>query len=351
MIRATTNGTLKAYRTNLNQSTLRLNSAREKVLTQRNFNSYAEDPTSAAESFQLRRSFIRVTAQMDVSESVSRKFDTAYSAIDSVVSLVDNNLEGSALAAVIAGANGTTGAGRNALGVELKQLADGIVQSLNCKYGDQYVFSGADGLNVPFEWRDTATGRQLFYRGYNVDATTADEAAALEYISKHEARYVDVGIGLEEDENENLIRSSAFNSTLQGVDILGYGTDADGITNNIANLIYQMGDILTNCDSETGEWNSTADQDKFLKMMDKFHDAASHMKKYHVEMSTKADYLQKNQAILEDTAYTLNEQILAVDECDLADAITSFSWAQYCYNAALKMGNSVLSESLMDYVQ
>ena len=32
---------------------------------------------------------------------------------------------------------------------------------------------------------------------------------------------------------------------------------------------------------------------------------------------------------------------------DLADAITSFSWAQYCYNAALKMGNSILSESLM----
>lgn len=351
MIRATTNGTLKAYRTNLNQSTLRLNSAREKVLTQRNFNSYAEDPSAAAESFQLRRSYIRVTSQLDVSESVARKFDTAYSAIDSVVSLVDNQWEGSALAAVIAGANGTTGAGRNALGGELKQLADAIVQSLNCRYGDQFVFSGADGLNVPFEWRETEAGHQLFYRGYSVDASSGDDASALEYISKHEARYVDVGIGLEEDENENLIRSSAFDSTLQGIDILGYGSDESGLSNNIATLIYQMGDILTNCNEETGEWKTPEDQEKFIKMMDKFHEAASQMKKYHVDMSTKADYLHKNQAILEDTAYTLNEQILAVDECDLADAITSFSWAQYCYNAALKMGNSILSESLMDYVQ
>ena len=34
----------------------------------------------------------------------------------------------------------------------------------------------------------------------------------------------------------------------------------------------------------------------------------------------------------------------------MVDSITSFIWAQYCYNAALKVGNSVLSESLMDYL-
>ena len=73
--------------------------------------------------------------------------------------------------------------------------------------------------------------------------------------------------------------------------------------------------------------------------------------RYHVEMSTKANYLHNNQQILESTAYTLNEQIVAIEECDLADAITSFSWAQYCYNAALKMGNSMLSESLMDFLR
>ena len=85
--------------------------------------------------------------------------------------------------------------------------------------------------------------------------------------------------------------------------------------------------------------------------MEKFTTASSELKKYHVDRSTKADYLSNNHAILEDTAYTLNEQILAIEQCDLADAITSFSWAQYCYNAALKMGNSMLSESLMDFLR
>ena len=357
MIRATTNGTLKAYRTNLNKSTLRLNSARTKVLTQRNFNSYAEDPSAAAESFQLRRTFIRVSSQLDVSESIARKFDTAYSAIDSVVSMVDNEMEGSALAAVMAAANDTTGSGRNALGGELKQLADGIVQALNCKYGDQYIFSGADGLTLPFEWKGEGADRHLYYRDLGV--SDANDQASLDYISTHEARYVDVGIGLTEDENEQLVKSSAFDSVLQGIGVLGYGTttvDGVEVPNNIGEMIYRMGYILSQCDPETGKWATDPDtgnsmKDEFQALMEHFDQSSSDLKKYHVDMSTKADYLKNNQLVLENTAYTLNEQILAVEQCDLADAITSFSWAQYCYNAALKMGNSILSESLMDYMR
>ena len=347
MIRATTNATMKAFRVNLNNSTLRLNSARNTVLTERNFNSYAENPAAAAESFQLRRSFLQVSAQLDVSESVARKFDTAYSAIDSVVSTVDNQADSSAIKAALAAATDTTGAGRSALGGQLLQIADSIVQSLNCKHGDQFIFSGADGLTIPFTWEGEGDDRRLCYRGYPVD----ENSETLQYISAQEARYLDVGIGLEEDENNNLISSSAFDSTLQGIDVLGFGTDENDMPNNIASIIYRMGHILSQCDTETGDWASDADRDEYNKLIEKFSESSSDLKQFHVEMSTKANYLQSNRQVLEDTAYTLNEQILAIDQCDLADAITSFSWAQYCYNAALKMGNSILSDSLMDYIQ
>jgi len=357
MIRATTNGVMKAYRVNLNKSTLRLNSARDTVLTERNFNSYAEDPSAAAEAFQLRRTFMNVSSQLDISESVARKFDTAYGAIDSVVSMVDNAANGSAMQAVINAANDPTGAGRTALGTELMQLADSIVQALNCKYGDQYIFSGADGLTLPFEWQGEGENRVLCYRGLGVSDAT--HQSTFEYISTHEARYVDVGIGLTEDENEQLVKSSAFDSVLQGIGVLGYGTttvDGVEVPNNIGEIIYRMGYILSQCDSETGKWATDPDtgnsmKDEFLALMEHFDQSSSDLKKYHVDMSTKADYLKNNQSVLENTAYTLNEQILAVEQCDLADAITSFSWAQYCYNAALKMGNSILSESLMDYMR
>lgn len=347
MIRATTNATMKAFRVNLNNSTLRLNSARNTVLTERNFNSYSENPAAAAESFQLRRSFMEVSAQLDVSESVARKFDTAYSAIDSVVSMVDNQADSSALKAALSASTDTSGAGRNALGGQLIQMADSIIQTLNCKHGDQFIFSGADGLNVPFTWEGEGADRHLLYRGYPVD----ENSDTLKYLSEKETRYLDVGIGLEEDENNNLITSSAFNSSLQGISVLGYGSDEDGLPNNVATVVYRMGHLLTKCDKETGEWASEEDREEFSALLDKFETSASSLKEYHVEMSTKASYLQSNRQVLEDTAYTLNEQILAIDQCDLADAITSFSWAQYCYNAALKMGNSILTESLMDYVK
>ena len=48
--------------------------------------------------------------------------------------------------------------------------------------------------------------------------------------------------------------------------------------------------------------------------------------------------------------YNLQERYAALEDVDMADALTSFVWAQYCYNAALKVGNNVLSESLMDYL-
>ena len=48
MIRATTGGVLRGYRSNLMNSFITLNNARNTMLTQRNFNSYAEDPAAAS---------------------------------------------------------------------------------------------------------------------------------------------------------------------------------------------------------------------------------------------------------------------------------------------------------------
>lgn len=357
MIRATTNGVMKNFRVNLNKSTLRLNSARNTVLTERNFNSYAEDPAAAAQSFQLRRSFMQVDSQLAISEAVTRKYNTAYSALDNVVTLVDNTSEGSALSAIMSGATATTGSGRTALGQELIQLADSIVETMNCKYGDHFVFSGADGLQVAFTWEGEGEDRRLLYRGIPVDAVAGSaDKETLDYLSTEESRFVDIGIGLEEDEKGNLIETSAFDSVLQGVNALGYGKDDEGDPQNIASIVYRMGYLLSRCGEDKGEWyvdpvTGKSDQEEFTRLLDKFDASATAVKKNHVELTTKADYLAKNQTLLEDTSYTLNEQIIEIEQCDLADAITSFSWAQYCYNAALKMGNSILSESLMDYIQ
>ena len=440
MIRSTTNGVLKSYRYNLQRSSYTLNKAMNTVLTGRNFDTYAADPATAARCFQMRRSFQRVNSQYSVSESVTRKYEQAWSALGSVVDDVNNQKTSSAYQDILHSINDPTASGRNSLGQSLTELAKGIVQTMNGRYGDNFIFAGADGLKVPFTWGEDGT---LCYRGIPVDAAVPDIAmsngapltlndqgqydpagtnyllsggvktisvddyeaavkagnaptvlrdttgagqhvdadgnistteryylvldnsktiskadyeqaekdlASLDYLSKSEVKYADLGLGLQEDSKTGeVIGSSVFNVALQGINFLGYGVDADGDPKNIVSIISRMGEILLNCDATTGAF-AEGERDEFQRLADKFEASAALLQDKHIELDTQADFLKSNQTQLESMAYTLEQQFLGIEDVDPAEAISQLSWAKYCYNTALKVGNSILSQSLMDYI-
>ena len=440
MIRSTTNGVLKSYRYNLQRSSYTLNKAMNTVLTGRNFDTYAADPATAARCFQMRRSFQRVNSQYSVSESVTRKYEQAWSALGSVVDDVNNQKTSSAYQDILHSINDPTASGRNSLGQSLTELAKGIVQTMNGRYGDNFIFAGADGLKVPFTWGEDGT---LCYRGIPVDAAVPDIAmsngapltlndqgqydpagtnyllsggvktisvddyeaavkagnaptvlrdttgagqhvdadgnistteryylvldnsktiskadyeqaekdlASLDYLSKSEVKYADLGLGLQEDSKTGeVIGSSVFNVALQGINFLGYGVDADGDPKNIVSIISRMGQILLNCDATTGAF-AEGERDEFQRLADKFEASAALLQDKHIELDTQADFLKSNQTQLESMAYTLEQQFLGIEDVDPAEAISQLSWAKYCYNTALKVGNNILSESLMDYI-
>ncbi len=56
MIRITTNSSLRMYRSNLMKSTNSLNSAMTKLMTQRQFSSYASNPAAATRAFKIHSS-------------------------------------------------------------------------------------------------------------------------------------------------------------------------------------------------------------------------------------------------------------------------------------------------------
>ena len=60
--------------------------------------------------------------------------------------------------------------------------------------------------------------------------------------------------------------------------------------------------------------------------------------------------LKNNVALLEENFYNLQDQYAELEDVEPVEAINNFLWAQYSYNAALRVGNSVLSQSLMDYL-
>ena len=100
-----------------------------------------------------------------------------------------------------------------------------------------------------------------------------------------------------------------------------------------------------------GENWSDADYNEFYGLVQKLEKASSEFKTEFTNMDAGTQKLKNNSDLLKENFYNLQEQYADIEDVDMADAITSFVWAQYCYNAALKVGNSVLSESLMDYLK
>jgi len=186
--------------------------------------------------------------------------------------------------------------------------------------------------------------------GYYTDLTRKTIRLSIAYMAIGEQDIQKFGNSQEKvDGSGNLIESSAYNVALHGINFLGYGVDEEGDPKNIACIIKEMGNILQNCD-ENGYFQE-GDREDFMRLFGKFESAAHILEQKHTEMDTEAAFLKDNQKQLETRAYTLQEQFLGMEDVDLADAITAYSWAQYSYNAALKVGNSILSESLMDYLK
>lgn len=336
MMRVTTNGTLRTYRGHLARATLNQFQSMNTVLTQRRFSSYAESPSLATQSFRLHSAYARNTAQQNMSEEMISKYEAAGSSLQQL-----QNQYNDALEAAERGQNDTNAGARQQLGETLKGIAEGMVQTLNAQYNEKFVFAGADGDNAPFELKDG----KLYFRGLDVN-DPANEAAFAEMAE--ETAFVDIGLGMQLDENEQVVPSTAFNSAISGIGLVGYG-QTDGVPNNMISIISELGEIYSRADSETGDM-SAADSERAEILFDNLQESNSAFRAQWTKLDTKAQFLKTNDTRLVSTGDTLTTQYEGLDRVDLADALTTFAYAQYSYNAALRVGNDILSQSFIDYM-
>lgn len=479
--RTTTVGSLKTYRYNLNRSSYTMGKAMEKVDTQRNFNSFAEDPAAATRCFQLRRAYLRTSAQYTVNDAVYRKYQQAWDCLDSVNDDLDTYTEGSSsLTDIVISLNDPDASGRNALGQDLVAKADSIIQTMNSRFGENFIFAGADTLNVPFTWTekrnpdyiDTATAdpadpansaaykyyafadpanpdpnnvigtndisdlskvlqtpktnpaytpdipqggdgyhaqyldkdgnetddpldaewapvenknynemsqykylkadgtgtnnateaaRSLCYRGVMVDVNDSEK---MQYYLREENKYVDIGLGFQERDGE-AVPSSVFDMSLQGAYYLGDTGTApetvtyndkeytfDDIPNNIVSVMEELGQLLMRCNAENGAFPEPSEENgaRALALARRFEDMSKIVKQRYTALDTESGFLKDNGELLTKNADTLSEQFLGMEDVNPAGAISDFMYAKYVYDTALKVGNSILSQSLMDYL-
>lgn len=338
---------MRSYRTSLGKINAKVYDTMERVQTTRNFSTSAEDPAAASKAFQLRRSYWRAQDHIDNTNYLLNKLQMGWSSTDAIVDGDGHVPSLDGISTSLAAINDPVGGGRVLLGRELIEKAESIVMCMNVRYNDEFVFAGIDGMNVPFSWGEDG---ELLYRG--VDVSAAEGTEDFEKLQKmaSETGYVDVGLGLKEDENGDIIDSSAFNSSIAGIEFLGYGLDEDGESKNLAVLMNELGNILMDCDPDTGEY-ANGGSVRANTLAQKILDSIARVQEQHVALSSKSEYLQVNLEHLENTQYTLNEEIAELEQMDPALSVTEMYWAQYCYQAALKIGNDLVSQTLFDYLK
>ena len=348
MFRVTTNGMMRSYRTNLTQINEKVYGTMERVQTTRNFSTSAEDPAAASKAFQLRRSYWRAQDHIDNTNYIINKFQMGWTSANAIVNGDEVNPSLDGIFSSLSGLSDTSAASRPILGRELVNKAESIVMCMNVRYNEEFVFAGIDGMNVPFSWGEDG---ELLYRGVNVSAAEGTEDYETLQKLATETGYVDVGVGMKEDENGKVMDSSAFNSSISGIAFLGYGLDEDGDSQNMAVIMNELGNIFLDCDHTTGDYASPEDKERAETLVRKLYDAIGHVQEQHVKLSSDSEYLRINLTHLEETQFTLNTEIADLEQMDPALAVTEMFWAQYCYQAALKIGNELVSQTLFDYIR
>lgn len=375
MMRVTTNGTLRMYKSNLMQTTGSLNSAMTKLMTQRNFNSYASSPAAATRAFKIHSSLNATRVQASNNETVKNKFDTAYQVLDIVGSDIADSM---AKIPALEGLNGPNETNVNELGKVLRSGAEAIVQSMNSQYDSKFLFGGADTENPPFAIEeDEVTGKShITFRGIRIDDEAELKADYIDpetnapipkdpdhpdqgnYTNQEmldkwnaETQFVDIGLGFKLDKNGDVVDSTAFDSALSGIDFIGYGMDDEDYPNNMASLMLRMAEIFEGYDTETNEWANPGDYEEAEKLLNKMNDSRDHIIQKWSALSAESTFLNTNATQLETTFASLNTERSTIEDIDMVDTITELSWAQVCYSAALQVGTSVIPQSLMDYLK
>lgn len=379
MMRVTTNGTLRMYKSNLMQTTGSLNSAMTKLMTQRNFNSYASSPAAATRAFKIHSSLNATRVQASNNETVKNKFDTAYQVLDIVGSDIADSM---AKIPALEGLNGPNETNVNELGKVLRSGAESIVQSMNSQYDSKFLFGGADTENPPFAIeKDEVTGKShITFRGVRIDdPDTLDDTYYADpdkqmgaimiddpdvpggqrpmtneevlNMWNEETQFVDIGLGFKLDDDGNVVDSTAFDSALSGIDFIGYGMDDENYPNNMASLMLRMAEIFEGYDTEANEWANPGDYEEAEKLLNKMNDSRDHIIQKWSALSAESTFLNTNATQLETTFASLNTERSTIEDIDMVDTITELSWAQVCYSAALQVGTSVIPQSLMDYLK
>lgn len=358
MLRISSAGVIRSYRSNLMRSRSNLETARQTASDFKKFRSFSDDPVAATRSFNLIRSYGKTDNYLQSSKMVTERLDQVWNSALEVSHLAD-----SIDSDIGTGMNGDKDwDSRKLVAQTIRGHMESMVQSLNAKYGEDFLFGGQETSEPPFSLDENYN---LYYRNINVDTgmdkngkpaelTLADGTQlkgmdVLEHWSK-ENLYVDIGLSMKNNNgglgnftsSSDINMSSAMDVSMPGIGIISFGKEADGSPKN---AISQLREIAAEIEREKPDIKKLSD------MRNRFGDTRNDIRQAISTIDTRAAFVKTNTTRLQSNADSMFRQIHELTEVDPALAFTNLTFAQTYYNSAIKIGNSILDQSFIDYMK
>ncbi|MBC3805015.1 hypothetical protein GH808_11290 [Acetobacterium fimetarium] len=328
------------YTSNLNTIGTDLDKLNNQVASGRKFSRTSEDVSSAMKGYQIRKNIYKVDGYQDNishAQGFLTNSETTLGGIEDSLSEAVNKVE--------QGVNGTQSDNeKKIIATELRSIQKELLAELNTSSSGVHIFGGSNTDSEPFTV-DSTTGK-MSYNGIDLDTLT--DATTIKKLQQ-DSLYVDIGLGVSVDPiTKEIDRNTVFEYSIPGISFAGNGTttlkDGTVASNNTYNLIGQIAEAL-----ETGG-NSTDMTDKIEALFGHLQESTQKVYQKTTEIGAKTNYLDFMTERYETQDYNMEERQTQVEGVDAAAVYIDFQTQKVAYQAALQMGQSVIQQSVFDYM-
>lgn len=337
-MRITPNMMLDQYKNVLNDRLDDINTVMQQNSSNRAFLNASDDPVAAAQSLTTSNE-LYATKQYQTNSSMANSW---LNETESVLTNYDNIMASGQTVANQA-ASATSASDLKGFADNLKDYQSEMVSTLNKSFNGQYVFGEGETGNPPFKVGDGNGGTPKDGKLYIYDYNNAAGNASAQYIpvtsitttmkSKMNLKMsIDLGTG-------NISAGGTFDASTQATDFVCQNVTSSGCTD----IYDQMTDAIN--DLNTGSKSSASG------LIDKFKSAQDSGINTKSTIGDKGNMLNFINTRLTDDVTNLTSRLSTLMDQDTTNGILQYNIKETAYKYSLSMSQSVMQESLFDFLK
>lgn len=329
----------RLYHKNNNRMLANMLKNQTRIYTGKQYTRASQDSINASKAMGVRRQL----RDLDMYDSNLTTADGYYKAAETNLYTVAHDIYLNLSTKLEAACNGSYSADdRNIFAREIEEFGDLVLETMNSDYAGRQIFGGSNTSTVPFSKQlvtqaDGTEKYEVFYNGVNVNS-----AAALDAFPGNKPVYVDVGMGIQYNDNYEVDPQTALDISLNGAEITGFGKTSDKngeFNSNFIQMVYDAAEALKKNDVEGAN-----------AYLDRLYNANSKVLTHITTLGAKQNRVEFYTSRNEDYRYSLQERQNDVEGCDMNKEITDYEATNAAYQAILQMSSNILPRSIFDFI-